>query len=208
MRSSSALVEREDFAFAVADRQRHQVEVAREDARRLFFEAQRDPEILERAAVVVHQRDALREIVAVEPRQQAELGHDLKAVADAEDQLAVGDELWQGRSACGGGRARRRRGRSPVVAIGKAADEHQAGVVVQMRGPLEQVVEVDQLRRGAGERPGVLRLRLAVEAIAGDDQTADSSDSVQRFLESFAERVEVGRHARRRRSGSSACARR
>ena len=65
-------------------------EAAREDTGRFLDGAQPDPTIIERAVLVVRQRDGL--IAHGATRQQSKSDQRLKAVADADDQSASGHE--------------------------------------------------------------------------------------------------------------------
>ena len=62
---------------------------------RVRLEAEADPEILEGAAIVVHEGHGLVEVIAVERRQQAQFRENLESVADAHDQFPGIDELLQ-----------------------------------------------------------------------------------------------------------------
>ena len=128
---------------------------------------------------------------AVEHGQDAELHQQLEAVADAEHELAVGQELpemvEQGGAfgvpevapAHAGGL-----GRAEIVAVEEASGEDQEVVVVKTRlggGDVGEVHDVGLVRAGLAGGVGGFDVRIG--AVAGDDERVDSAHAEHSFEE-------------------------
>ena len=122
------------------------------------------------AAVILHQRNLLGEIIAVQARQQAQFDHDLETVADAHHQFAFVDEAAEIGAHVMPDAARENMAGGHVIAVGKPSDKHQGLEFMDPRGVGEQVIQMDELNAGARLLPGVAGLGLAVQTIACDNQ--------------------------------------
>src|SRR6185369_17138589 len=139
------------------------------------------PAILEVAEVVVGKRHRLGQVIPVKTGQHAHLYHQLEAVADPQDQLAVlnetGELLHQFFTRAGHGGVFQPvglgLGAPQVVAIQKSAGQVEEMEVVQPDLAGEDLGDVgDDRLVEAPQAAGVGRLHLAVGAVAGYDDCA------------------------------------
>jgi hypothetical protein len=109
--------------------------------------------------VVGRQRGPRRAVVPVQAGQHPQARHGLEAVAHAQRQTAALEELEQRVVEPEADLVREDEARAQVVAEGEAADEGQDGVIGEARAAaLQEVEEMDALRRGPGQAEGGLRL--------------------------------------------------
>ncbi|MPM31475.1 hypothetical protein SDC9_78030 [bioreactor metagenome] len=162
-----------EFALAVAQRQPDQIKAAGENARARRVGPQSAPVIAEEARIVVRQRRLLYEILAVERRDQAQPGNGLEAVADADDQFAVGDEAFELVAQLELNTIGENRARAEMVAEGKSADESQNPEFVQGPPPCDQIIQMHLFGLGADIVERGRRLLFAIQSEAGDYQYLD-----------------------------------
>jgi hypothetical protein len=127
-----------------------------------------DPLGHETAGGIVGQRARL----SAGTREQAGFDQDLKAIADADDRLAILDELTQGV----GEVVNKLVGKDPaggdVVAVAEAAGDGQELETVELLWVGEEGIEVKALGDGAGELERVGGFQVAVGAGGSEDQRA------------------------------------
>ncbi len=103
---------------------------------------------------------------AVEKRQEAHLDHDLKAVADPDDEIAGGDELFDVLAEPLAKTVGDDLSRGDVVAEGESAGDREDVVLVEELRRRDQIVEMDSSRARAGTLEGRLGFGFAVDAEA------------------------------------------
>jgi hypothetical protein len=132
--------------------------------------------------------------VLIQRRQKAQLDHQLKSVADAQDQTAGGDEFEQLLDehfvGAGNGGVEKpvgaRLGRTQVVAVEETSRQVQEVIVVQSLLSAEQFADVDDVRHVRARQPaGVGHFPFAVRAVSRDD---DGSHRFRHALNPLAER--------------------
>ena len=163
------------------------------------------------------QRDLAFEAVAVQGGQHAQLDQQLKAVADAQHQLAglkkAVQLLPQGHArsvfkvapAHNGGL-----GRAQIVAVQKATGKNKEVIVVQVDLGGHQVGKVHHVGPvGSGQAGGVGGFQMRIGAVAGDDQRIDRAHAGKASLTNSAAcrplpATAYGSGARRGRPAASA----
>ena len=160
---------REEFPFAVADRQFQMVQALSEDAVG-GLDLEMHPGIAEVAAVVGDQGGQALAGTPLQAREQPQVHQDLEAVADADDQPAGVDKLLQGR-AQGQFQAQGQDDPGPVFIAPTEAPRHRQQVIVpEGGGVLQQFGGVDPAGLGPGLIQGEGGLVVAVEAVAVEHQ--------------------------------------
>ena len=128
------------------------------------------PGVAEIAAIIGDQGGQALAGTPRKSREQPQVHQDLEAVADADDQPAGIDKFLQGR-AQGQFQAQGQNNPGPVfIAPTEAARHRQQVIIPDGGGILQQFGGVDPAGLGPGLIQGELGLKVAVEAVAVEDQ--------------------------------------
>jgi len=152
------------------------------EPRALFGDAAEfDPAVFEAALGVIGEGGGVP-IVGGELRhgtgEEAGFDEDLEAVADAEDEVAIVDELAEGGAEVVDELVGEDFAGGDVVAVGEAAGEGEDLELLELGGVGEESVDVEGFDGGAHEGEGVVEFAVAVGAGGAEEEDAGGGHRV------------------------------
>jgi len=166
-----------DLSLAMPHREIQAVYPLRKRTWRRRVDHEMDPPILKASPVICHQGNIPPRVVAVQPREHAQLGQQLETVTDAEHQptrLHKGHQTIDQAFSIDPGVANSigtRLGSAKVVPVKKTAWENDDLVATRIHFPVSQKIqvhEIDDVELGQFKSPS--RFKLAIDAVAGRNQ--------------------------------------
>ena len=125
------------------------------------------PAVLELSTVIIGERNLLigqRQLAGtVQARNDAGLNHDLKAVTDTQDELAVLDKLMQNIAEMMHNLIGQYLARRNVVTIAESARKNDNLIAIQHRRVINDSINVNSLGLCSGQLQRMLRFQIAVD---------------------------------------------